>query len=166
MIPILVLKTDNKVIYNKSNLNCKTFFEEFRTNTEMHIWDNGTVLIVFLGVGKRTKYLASFNLQSHKYSLHLSELSPYCSANVIYCQLEINQRANTHKNFHHWPVLLYTFNWVNLSCLFILPQIFIIKYGMKRLTVGGHISQLVRNLSPGPKLVDHRIEKTNLHVKS
>ena len=30
MIPILVLKTENKVIYNKSNLNCKTFFEEFR----------------------------------------------------------------------------------------------------------------------------------------
>ena len=29
MIPILVLKTENKVIYNKSNLNCKTFFEEF-----------------------------------------------------------------------------------------------------------------------------------------
>ena len=32
MIPILVLKTENKVIYNKSNLNCKTFFEEFRNN--------------------------------------------------------------------------------------------------------------------------------------
>ena len=29
MIPILVLKTENKVIYNKSNLNCKTFFEQF-----------------------------------------------------------------------------------------------------------------------------------------
>ena len=29
MIPILVLKTENNVIYNKSNLNCKTFFEEF-----------------------------------------------------------------------------------------------------------------------------------------
>ena len=29
MIPILVLKIENKVIYNKSNLNCKTFFEEF-----------------------------------------------------------------------------------------------------------------------------------------
>ena len=29
MIPILVLKTENKVIYNQSNLNCKTFFEEF-----------------------------------------------------------------------------------------------------------------------------------------
>ena len=29
MIPSLVLKTENKVIYNKSNLNCKTFFEEF-----------------------------------------------------------------------------------------------------------------------------------------
>ena len=29
MIPILVLKTENKVIYNKSNLNCKTVFEEF-----------------------------------------------------------------------------------------------------------------------------------------
>ena len=29
MIPILVLKTEHKVIYNKSNLNCKTFFEEF-----------------------------------------------------------------------------------------------------------------------------------------
>ena len=29
MIPILVLKTENKVIYHKSNLNCKTFFEEF-----------------------------------------------------------------------------------------------------------------------------------------
>ena len=29
MIPVLVLKTENKVIYNKSNLNCKTFFEEF-----------------------------------------------------------------------------------------------------------------------------------------
>ena len=29
MIPILVLKTENKVIYNTSNLNCKTFFEEF-----------------------------------------------------------------------------------------------------------------------------------------
>ena len=28
MIPILVLKTENKVIYNQSNLNCKTFFEE------------------------------------------------------------------------------------------------------------------------------------------
>ena len=32
MIPILVLKTENKVIYNKSNLNCKTFFEEFILN--------------------------------------------------------------------------------------------------------------------------------------
>ena len=32
MIPILVLKTENKVIYNKSNLNCKTFFEEFISN--------------------------------------------------------------------------------------------------------------------------------------
>ena len=30
------------MIYNKSNLNCKTFFEEFRTNTEMHIWDSVT----------------------------------------------------------------------------------------------------------------------------
>ena len=29
MIQILVLKTEYKVIYNKSNLNCKTFFEEF-----------------------------------------------------------------------------------------------------------------------------------------
>ena len=29
MIPILVLKTENKVIYNQSNLNCKTFFEEY-----------------------------------------------------------------------------------------------------------------------------------------
>ena len=29
MISILVLKTENKVMYNKSNLNCKTFFEEF-----------------------------------------------------------------------------------------------------------------------------------------
>ena len=29
MIPILVLKTENEGIYNKSNLNCKTFFEEF-----------------------------------------------------------------------------------------------------------------------------------------
>ena len=29
MIPILVLKTENKLIYNKSNLNCKTLFEEF-----------------------------------------------------------------------------------------------------------------------------------------
>ena len=34
MIPILVLKTKNKVIYNKSNLNCKTFFEEFRWRNE------------------------------------------------------------------------------------------------------------------------------------
>ena len=33
MIPILVLKTENKVIYNKSNLNCKTFFEEFSCDT-------------------------------------------------------------------------------------------------------------------------------------
>ena len=33
MIPILVLKTENKVIYNKSNLNCKTFLrslDEYR----------------------------------------------------------------------------------------------------------------------------------------
>ena len=39
MIPILVLKTENKVIYNKSNLNCKTFFEEFILNEmkECHI---------------------------------------------------------------------------------------------------------------------------------
>ena len=36
MIPILVLKTANKVIYNKSNLNCKTFFEEF---ISPHTWE-------------------------------------------------------------------------------------------------------------------------------
>ena len=37
MIPILVLKTENKVIYNKSNLNCKTFFEEFIWNIYQHL---------------------------------------------------------------------------------------------------------------------------------
>ena len=35
MIPILVLKSENKVIYNKSNLNCKTFFEEFSSYSSM-----------------------------------------------------------------------------------------------------------------------------------
>ena len=37
MIQILVLKTENKVIYNKSNLNCKTFFEEFIWNQHISI---------------------------------------------------------------------------------------------------------------------------------
>ena len=45
MIPILVLKTENKVIYNKSNLNCKTFFEEFRSirlSIQILVWIFGS----------------------------------------------------------------------------------------------------------------------------
>ena len=38
MIPILVQKTENKVIYNKSNLNCKTFFEEFSSIMRQRSW--------------------------------------------------------------------------------------------------------------------------------
>ena len=49
MIPILVLKTENKVIYNKSNLNCKTFFEEF-------ISLNSESKFATEGVSKVTRY--------------------------------------------------------------------------------------------------------------
>ena len=55
------------------------------------------MLIIFFGMGKHKQYLACnfFNLQSYKYSVHLRWTYSILQCKCNYCQLEINQRANT-----------------------------------------------------------------------
>ena len=62
-------------------------------------------------MGKHKKYLACFNLRSYKYSVHLR-----WTFSILQCKCNILSAGNQsegqhcHKIFHHWQVLLYTFN--------------------------------------------------------